>query len=146
MKNRKFFYLIEPLDIDGDKQSDGFLISQYKIDKYNNKIFTKNKYITFKDFKKYASKYKSKKEKKGGLNNMNTPQNNEIVFLTKEQFNQLLNNQALIQKNFQYQQQPPPIIVQGQQQSSFGSSFASGLGGGLGFGLGEGLMDGLFDM
>ncbi len=49
MKNR--YYLIEPIDIDGDKNPDGFLVSQYRIDKNGNKIFLKNKYITYKLFK-----------------------------------------------------------------------------------------------
>ena len=35
MKNR--YYLIEPIDIDGDKNPDGFLVSQYRIDKNGNK-------------------------------------------------------------------------------------------------------------
>ena len=37
----KKYYIIEELDIDGDSNPDGFLISQYKLDKQNNKIFTK---------------------------------------------------------------------------------------------------------
>jgi len=55
------YYIIEPIDIDGDINSDGFLISQYKIDKNNNKIFTKNRYMTFELFKK-----KMNQIKKGG--------------------------------------------------------------------------------
>ena len=43
---KKLFYIIEPIDVDGDKNPDGFLASQYRIDKYGNKIFLKNKYIT----------------------------------------------------------------------------------------------------
>jgi hypothetical protein len=56
-----FYYIIEPIDIDGDINPDGFLISQYKIDKNNNKIFTKNRYMTFELFKK-----KMNQMKKGG--------------------------------------------------------------------------------
>ncbi len=56
-----FYYIIEPIDIDGDINPDGFLISQYKIDRNNNKIFTKNRYMTFELFKK-----KMNQMKKGG--------------------------------------------------------------------------------
>ena len=50
---KKFYYLIESLDINGDKNPDGFLITKYKINKKNNdKIFLVSKYVTFKNFKK----------------------------------------------------------------------------------------------
>ena len=58
MKQHKFYYIIEEIDINGDKQSDGFLISQYKLDKQNNKIFTKNKYVTYEKFRSVMNKYK----------------------------------------------------------------------------------------
>ena len=35
MVNKKFYYLIEDIDIDGDTKPDGFLITKYKIDKKN---------------------------------------------------------------------------------------------------------------
>lgn len=166
MKQRKFYYLIEQLDIDGDKQSDGFLISQYKIDKHNNKIFTKNKYVTFKDFKNYAHKFITKSKKKGGLMKPNQ-QDFQVVYMNKEEFNNYMNNVNNMNKypphyphhppNYphhyppHYQEQyPPAITVQGTQQSSFASNFTSGLGGGLGVGIGaavgDSLMEGLFGM
>ncbi len=165
MKQRKYYYLIEQLDIDGDKQSDGFLISQYKIDKHNNKIFTKNKYVTFKAFKHYAHKFITKSKKKGGLMKPNQ-QDFQVVYMNKEEFNNYMNNvnnmnkyppqhQHQHQHQYQYQQPypyqyPPAITVQGTQQSSFASNFTSGLGGGLGVGIGaavgDSLMEGLFGM
>lgn len=161
MKQRKYYYLIEQLDIDGDKQSDGFLISQYKIDKHNNKIFTKNKYVTFKDFKHYAHKFITKSKKKGGLMKPNQ-QDFQVVYMNKEEFNNYMNNVNNMNKyppqhqhQYQYQQPypyqyPPAITVQGTQQSSFASNFTSGLGGGLGVGIGvavgDSLMEGLFGM
>jgi len=88
MVKTRFYYLIEELDIDGDKQTDGFLISQYKLDRYKNKIFTKNKYVTFKDFKSYIAKFNENKI--GGHsypnyhynnhnNNYNNYHNNRII-------------------------------------------------------------------
>ena len=56
----KKYYIVEPIDIDGDKNNDGFLVSQYKFDKYNNKIFLKNKYITFSKFNSYIKKRRSR--------------------------------------------------------------------------------------
>ena len=53
---KKRYYLIEPIDIDGDKNPDGFLVSQYRINKAGNRIFLKNKYITFDNLKKYKDK------------------------------------------------------------------------------------------
>ena len=149
MKQRKYYYLIEQLDIDGDKQSDGFLISQYKIDKHNNKIFTKNKYVTFKDFKHYAHKFITKSKKKGGLMKPNQ-QDFQVVYMNKEEFNNYMNKYPpQYQQPYPYQY-PPAITVQGTQQSSFASNFTSGLGGGLGVGIGaavgDSLMDGLFGM
>jgi len=65
MANKKrFYYLIEDLDIDGDYNSDGFLITKYKINsKTKDKIFIKTKYVTFKNFKKLIQQRK----KQGGL-------------------------------------------------------------------------------
>ena len=58
MANKKgFYYLIEDLDIDGDYNSDGFIITKYKINqKTNDKIFIKTKYVTFENFKKIMQK------------------------------------------------------------------------------------------
>ncbi len=141
MKKSKLFYLIEPIDIDGDKNNDGFLISQYKLDKDNHKIFTKNKYITFKNFKSYVNEFK----KKGGSlnhyphnyphNHYPYPNNQQIAMMNNRAFNNQMN----------YNGYPPQIIVRDQNNSSIGSNFISGLGGGFGAGVGFGIADGLMD-
>ena len=79
---KKFYYLIEDIDINGDNNTDGFIITKYKINsKTNDKIFLKTKYVSIKDFQKKMlvirlkqdiKKLKknitiSKKIKKGGL-------------------------------------------------------------------------------
>lgn len=58
----KYFKLIEELDIDGDKNPDGFLINLCTLDKNNNIIYLKSKYMTF---NKYI------KNKKWGSDNNN---------------------------------------------------------------------------
>jgi len=67
-KRKNVYYLLEPIDIDGDNNHDGILISKYKLDKNFNKIFIKNKFITFKDFNQHMKKFKShiNKKEKGG--------------------------------------------------------------------------------
>ena len=82
----KKYYIVEPLDIDGDSNPDGFLVSQYKLDRNNNKIFLNNKYVTFAKFNSYI------KKKGGGKKNNNN--NKDIVVLTNEQFNNLMNNKS----------------------------------------------------
>lgn len=149
MRKTRFYYLIEELDIDGDKQADGFLVSQYKLDKYKNKIFTKNKYITFEDFKNYAQQIKLKNSGGNPPNQVITmtvdeynklmqskkQQETQVVTMTKEEFSNLMNNKST---------NPPHIAVQGQQGTSFVSNVGSGIGLGLGFGLGNGLMESIF--
>jgi hypothetical protein len=46
------FKLIEELDIDGDKNPDGFLINLCTLDRNNNIIYLKSKYITYANYKK----------------------------------------------------------------------------------------------
>lgn len=149
MKKSKFYYLVEPIDIDGDKNNDGFLISQYKITRDNHKIFTKNKYLTFKDFKKYMEDFKHKslvkfKAGSGYYNYQQHPQQQQVVMMTPAQYNNYMNNM----KYNNHQQQPPQFLVQNKGHSSFGENFMSGLGGGLGAGIGFGVadaaMEGLF--
>ena len=60
----KYFKLIEELDIDGDKNPDGFLINLCTLDK-NNIIYLKSKYLTFVEYNKLKLK------KKGGSENSN---------------------------------------------------------------------------
>jgi|694.fasta_scaffold43287_4 hypothetical protein len=50
---KKFYYLIEDIDIDGDNKNDGFIITKYKINKKTmDKIFLQTKYVSIKDFQK----------------------------------------------------------------------------------------------
>jgi hypothetical protein len=109
MKAKKLFYIIEPIDVDNDKIPDGFLASQYRIDKYGNKIFTKNKYITFTDFKSRINK------KKGGINsnsfNSNIKNNNkEVVQISKEQYIQFMNHKLTPG------QKPPDVLINNSHQ------------------------------
>jgi hypothetical protein len=172
MKQRKFYYIIEEIDINGDKQSDGFLISQYKIDKQNNKIFTKNKYVTYEKFKSVMQKYN-----KGGFAKPILPNNNnEVVFITKEQFNEYMNNKDFNKVQSRrhynsynsydddyhyhgrhynngyhhnrhyppqsYQSHPPHVAVQGS--GGFMSNFVAGAGIGAGASVADHAIDGLF--
>lgn len=137
MKKIKFYYLVEPIDIDGDKNSDGFLISQYKLTKNNHKIFTKNRYMTFKDFEIYIKdfKHKSLMKFKGGY--YQYPPNQQIAMMNNNGYNNYMNN---------YGYPPPYMIVRDDNNGNgFGSNFMRGLGNGIGAGMGFGLMDGLFD-
>lgn len=154
MKKTKFYYLIEPLDIDGDKNNDGFLISQYKLTKNNHKIFTKNKYMTFNDFNAFIKdfKHKSLLKFKGGNNVIQPqPQNQKIIVMTNEEYNNYMNNRGNIQNNNQIQyhnqnQQIPTIIVrETEQKSSFPSSIVQGFGFGAGFSFADNAVDALFN-
>ena len=169
----KKYYIIEPLDIDGDKNPDGFLISQYKIDKNNNKIFLKNKYVTYSKLNTYI--------KKGGLSSRKSKKqsNNKLIVFTPEQFNEFMNNklynkhkkysqpqpqpqpqlqpqhqlqhqlqpQPQLQNNPyypQYQNQPPPVIIRDNNSGSFGNALTTGLGVGIGASAGASLFDSIF--
>ena len=148
MKEPKFFYLVEPIDIDGDKNSDGFLVSQYKLTKDNHKIFTKNKYVTFKDFKTYVNEFK----KGGEFFNKKIPEqqqqqlqavyyqyppNQQIAMMNNNGYNNYMNN---------YGYPPPYMIVRDDNNGNgFGSNFMRGLGNGIGAGMGFGLMENIFD-
>jgi len=53
MIKKKFYYLIEDIDINGDNNTDGFIITKYKINsKTNDKIFLQTKYFSIEDFQK----------------------------------------------------------------------------------------------
>lgn len=55
MMKKKFYYLIEDIDINGDNNADGFIITKYKINsKTNDKIFLRTKYVSIEDFQKKA--------------------------------------------------------------------------------------------
>lgn len=142
---KKFYYLIEDIDIDGDKNSDGFLITKYKIDKKTlDKIFIKSKYVSFEKYKKII------KKNKGGDNShyyhnqhYNQPRNqfqnyNNIPYMNHNQFNKYMNNPQ------SYNQHQPQVLI-AHHQPNMAASFMDGLSGGLGAGIGLGIMDGIFD-
>jgi len=55
MIKKKFYYLIEDIDINGDNNADGFIITKYKINsKTNDKNFLQTKYVSIEDFQKKA--------------------------------------------------------------------------------------------
>jgi hypothetical protein len=158
----KKYYIIEPLDIDGDSNPDGILISQYKLDKYNNKIFLKNKYITFLKLNNFIKKGGDSDYHSNKRHHQHYPyhpeKNQNIIILKPEEYNaymnnkippqQLLNNPHILQHQYppqyhnQYQQQP--IILRDNHSNSFGNSFMSGVGGGAGFGISTAIIDALF--
>lgn len=165
MVNKKFYYLIEDIDIDGDTKPDGFLITKYKIDKKNkDKIFLKSKYVSFQNFKKKLNKIK--KTLKGGDDFMDFGENNKhhhkhphnnqkhpphvynnVPYMNNREFNNYMNNNNYpnhYPNHYNAQNQPQVMVAYHRQD--MGNAFMEGLGGGLGAGLGLGIMDGLFDM
>jgi hypothetical protein len=164
VKTSKYYYLIEELDIDGDKQSDGFLITKYKINKNKDKIFLNSKYVSFKNFN--AKLKKITNNKSGGsynqynnapyMNNkpnydayMNNNKNinpphyyNNVPYMNNNEYNKYMNNQH----HNPYNNNHNPHVAVAYHQPSVGTAFMEGLGGGLGAGIGLGIMDGLFDM
>jgi len=142
IKKTKFYYLIEPLDIDGDKNHDGFLISQYKITKNNHKIFTKNKYMTFKAFNEFIKDFKDKSKLnfKGGKTVV-PQQNQQFIAMTPEQYNNFMNSKG----NIQNQQTPTVIVRENEQNNSLFSSMAQGFGFGAGISFGDNIVDELFN-
>lgn len=142
MVKRKFYYLIEEIDIDGDTKSDGFLITKYKIDKKNkDKIFLKSKYVSFQNFNKKLNIIE--KSLKGGINkkinNPNYPPQsyNNVPYMNNNEFNNYMNN-----NNGQNQHR----VIVAYNNPTMGTSFMNGLGQGLGVGAGVGIMDGIFDI
>jgi hypothetical protein len=153
---KKVFYIIEPIDVDGDKVPDGFLASQYRIDKYGNKIFLKNKFITFANFK-------SRINKKGGAQRNHPiklkPNNNNVIVMSKEEYNNFMNQNAYNQQYPhqpnnqypQYPQYPPGVLVNngqngnGNGQNTFMGNVANAAGQGVGLGFGFAAGDALFD-
>jgi hypothetical protein len=169
MKNR--YYIIEPLDINGDKNPDGFLISQYRLDKYGNKIFLKNKYVTYELAKKLLIK-------KGGYSSSimkhkpkYVPQQ-KMIMMTEAEYNVFMNNKSHINHphfnhthinqphfnnphfnqphinhphfNHTHNQYPPEIIVR-NKNGTFGENFGEGLGLGMGLGIGFNITELGFD-
>ena len=116
---KKLFYIIEPIDVDGDKNPDGFLASQYRIDKYGNKIFLKNKYITFAAFNARLNKNGGAKKKAAPKPKRKLVKNkSDTVVMTKDEYNKFMNQNAYGQQyphsnNNQYPQLPqyPPGVL-----------------------------------
>ena len=156
MRNKKIFYIIEPIDVDGDKIPDGFLASQYRIDKYGNKIFLKNKYITF-------SNLKNRIQKKGGSEKNSDiklkPNNNDVIVMSKDDYNKFMNQNAYNQQYPhqpnnpypQYPQYPPGVLVNNGNNNNnnngntFMGNVANSVGQGVGLGFGFAAGDALFD-
>ena len=159
MRAKKLFYIIEPIDVDGDKIPDGFLASQYRIDKYGNKIFTKNKYITF-------TALKSKIAKKGGIKVPPTPapvanpnnNNNDVVVMSQADFNKFMNQQNQYNpynhphNPYNPYNHPPGVLVNNGDnnynngnQNTFMGNMANSVGQGVGLGFGFAAGDALFD-
>jgi hypothetical protein len=167
MDYKKVYYIIEPIDIDGDNNPDGFLASQYRIDKYGNRIYLKNKYITFKALHK--NMILAQKFKKGGIGKIKpkttpkkrTASTNKIIVMTQEEYNKYMNKplqppqyqqqhpqqqqQQYQQQQYQQQQyqqyqqyqQQPPNVL--INQGSGGNSFMGNVQTGLGLGIGLGV-------
>ena len=147
---KKRYYLIEPIDIDGDKNPDGFLVSQYRINKNGNRIFLKNKYVTFKKLKTFADK--TAKLQGGEIKIPSNQIPNNMIVLTPEQYNQMLNSRANIPPpNYQnnYRNQPPPPNNQPapfiyKDETGFFNNFKNSAGSAAGYGVVNGIF-GLFD-
>jgi hypothetical protein len=133
---KKRYYLVEPLDIDGDKNPDGFLVSQYRIDKYGNKIFLKNKYVTFEALKTSI---------KGGARIIRhrprivnkRKQAEKMVILSQAEYNEYLNSKQ-VPVNHHYNRnvaEQPTVVINGSNPS-FLNSFGHGIGSGFGLGVG----------
>lgn len=103
MPKKNYYYLVQHLDIDGDKNPDGFLITKYKIDKNNNRIFLKSKYVNTLLLNKVVDKFQKKlsKKMKGGADSK--VNNLDEINQLKEKIKQLeLNVQhQKMQKNLQ---------------------------------------------
>ena len=117
---KKLFYIIEPIDVDGDKNPDGFLASQYRIDKYGNKIFLKNKYITFAAFNTRLNKNGGAKKKTAPKPKRKLIKNKtDTIVMTKDQYNKFMNQNAYGQQyphnnnNLypQLPQYPPGVLI-----------------------------------
>jgi hypothetical protein len=132
MMKKKFYYLIEDIDINGDNNADGFIITKYKINsKTNDKIFLRTKYVSIEDFQKKALAIRLKesiaklkknitiskkaKSKKGGF--MERHPYVEVVQAIPQQVQQLSQQQLLLQleelqKKQNEQQVNPQILLE----------------------------------
>jgi hypothetical protein len=132
MMKKKFYYLIEDIDINGDNNADGFIITKYKINsKTNDKNFLRTKYVSIEDFQKKALAIRLKesiaklkknitiskkaKSKKGGF--MERHPYVEVVQAVPPQVQQLSQQQLLVQleelqKKQNEQQVKPQILLE----------------------------------
>ena len=167
MRVKKVFYILEQIDVDGDKINDGFLASQYRIDKYGNKIFIKNKYITFADFKSKVNKNGGRKSKSKKTLKLQKNEN-DVVIMSKDDYNKFMNQNAY-QNQYPHQyppqqyhpqqyhpqqyhpqqyhpQYPPGVLVNSgsnTNNNSFTDNLTQGVGLGFGFAAGDALFDGV---
>jgi len=141
---KKFYYLIEDIDINGDTNPDGFLITKYKINKKTlDKIFIKSKYVSFEKFNNKINDINNfSKSKIGGVNQVPPHYYNNVPYMNNNEFNKVMNNPY----HNPYNTNQHPQVMVAYHQPNMGNAFMEGLGGGLGAGLGLGIMDGLFEL
>jgi len=127
---KKFYYLIEDIDINGDNNADGFIITKYKINsKTNDKIFLQTKYFSIEDFQKKMLAIRLKQDiaklkkditisKKGGFMERHPYVELEVVSQRAQQIDsrQLLVKLEELQKIQKDQQVNPQILLEKLQK------------------------------
>ena len=127
---KKFYYLIEDIDINGDNNADGFIITKYKINsKTNDKIFLQTKYFSIEDFQKKMLAIRLKQDiaklkkditisKKGGFMERHPYVELEVVPQRAQQIDsqQLLVKLEELQKIQKDQQVNPQILLEKLQK------------------------------
>ena len=127
---KKFYYLIEDIDINGDNNADGFIITKYKItSKTNDKIFLQTKYFSIEDFQKKMLAIRLKQDiaklkkditisKKGGFMERHPYVELEVVPQRAQQIDsqQLLVKLEELQKIQKDQQVNPQILLEKLQK------------------------------
>jgi hypothetical protein len=130
MMKKKFYYLIEDIDINGDNNADGFIITKYKINsKTNDKIFLQTKYFSIEDFQKKMLAIRLKQDiaklkkditisKKGGFMERHPYVELEVVPQRAQQIDsqQLLVKLEELQKIQKDQQVNPQILLEKLQK------------------------------
>jgi hypothetical protein len=130
MMKKKFYYLIEDIDINGDNNADGFIITKYKItSKTNDKIFLQTKYFSIEDFQKKMLAIRLKQDiaklkkditisKKGGFMERHPYVELEVVSQRAQQIDsrQLLVKLEELQKIQKDQQVNPQILLEKLQK------------------------------
>ena len=130
MMKKKFYYLIEDIDINGDNNADGFIITKYKItSKTNDKIFLQTKYFSIEDFQKKMLAIRLKQDiaklkkditisKKGGFMERHPYVELEVVPQRAQQIDsqQLLVKLEELQKIQKDQQVNPQILLEKLQK------------------------------